>query len=124
MIIHLQVTKRKRINLEQKELINKCDIFNLVKTSDVNTKVVILPTKSELREEKDKIARLQTFDLSYFHGKNFFGDNAWQNIFVYQPTLDMLELRKDKDTDNFLGWKSKGYIFLNLSHYILLSCLT
>ena len=26
--------------------------------------------------------------------------------FVYQPTLDTLELKKDKDTDYFLSWKS------------------
>ena len=29
-------------------------------------------------------------------------------MFVYQPTLDMLELKKDKRTDYVLSWKSKG----------------
>ena len=28
--------------------------------------------------------------------------------FVYQPTLNALELRKDKGTDYVLSWKSKG----------------
>ena len=28
--------------------------------------------------------------------------------FFYQPTLDTLELKKDKGTDYFLSWKSKG----------------
>ena len=31
-----------------------------------------------------------------------------QNTFVYQPTLDTLELEKDKGTDYVLNWKSKG----------------
>ena len=29
-------------------------------------------------------------------------------LFVYQPTLDMLELTEDKGTDYVLSWKSKG----------------
>ena len=29
-------------------------------------------------------------------------------MFVYQPIFNMLELRKDKDTDYVIGWKSKG----------------
>ena len=29
-------------------------------------------------------------------------------MFVYQPTFNTLELKKDKDTDYVIGWKSKG----------------
>ena len=29
-------------------------------------------------------------------------------MFVYQPTLDTFELKKDKVTDYNLSWKSKG----------------
>ena len=29
-------------------------------------------------------------------------------MFLYQPTLDMLELKKGKDTDYIFRWKSKG----------------
>ena len=29
-------------------------------------------------------------------------------MFVYQPTLDTLELKKDKGTEYVLGWKLKG----------------
>ena len=29
-------------------------------------------------------------------------------MFVYQPLLSILELTKDKGTDNVIGWKSKG----------------
>ena len=31
-----------------------------------------------------------------------------QNIFVYQPTFNVLELKKDKGTEYIISWKSKG----------------
>ena len=39
----------------------------------------------------------------------YFASNygSW-NTFVYQPTLDMLELKKYNGTDYVLSWKSKG----------------
>ena len=49
----------------------------------------------------------EAFDSSCFHGKSFFGNDGFQNIFVRQPTLDTLELKKDKGTDYALSWKSK-----------------
>ena len=51
---------------------------------------------------------LQTFDLSIFLIKFFFSDDGFQNMFVYQPTFNMLELREDKGTVYVIGWKSKG----------------
>ena len=38
----------------------------------------------------------------------FTSNDKSQNTFVYQPTLDTLELKKDKDTDYALSWKSKA----------------
>ena len=38
----------------------------------------------------------------------FTSDDGSQNTFVYQPTLDMLKLKKYKGTDNVFSWKSKG----------------
>lgn len=35
------------------------------------------------------------FDLSYSLGKNLFGDDGFQNLFVYQLTLDTIEIKKD-----------------------------
>ena len=35
-------------------------------------------------------------------------------MFVYQPTLDVLELKEDKGTDYVLCWKSKGVHASNL----------
>ena len=51
--------------------------------------------------------KLQVFYSSYFHGKNYFGDDGFQNMFVYQVTFNTLELIKDKSTDYVIGWKSK-----------------
>ena len=51
--------------------------------------------------------KLQRFDSSYFHGKNFFGDDGFQSTLVYKPALDTLELKKDKGNDYVLSWKSK-----------------
>ena len=40
--------------------------------------------------------------------KTYFSSNdRSQNTFLYQPTLDTLELKKDKVTDYVLSWKSK-----------------
>ena len=50
---------------------NKSNISNLVKNSDLSTRLGTLAAKAELKAEKDKIVKLQTFDLSYFLGKFF-----------------------------------------------------
>ena len=52
-------------------MVNESNISKLVKDSNLNTKLATLATKVD-----------------------FFGDNSFQN--VYQPTLDKLELKKDK----------------------------
>ena len=78
--------------IKQKKIVNKCYISNLVKNSDLNTKLATLAKKGELKAGLDKIVKLQEFYSSYFHVKNFFGDDGFQNIFVYQPTLNRLEL--------------------------------
>ena len=35
-------------------------------------------------------------DLSYFLDKNVFDDDGFQNMFVYQPTFNMLDLKTTK----------------------------
>ena len=52
--------------------------------------------------------KLQTHDLSYFLIKIFFGDDGSQSIFVYQPRIDTLDLKKGKGINYVLSWKSKG----------------
>ena len=41
-------------------------------------------------------------------GKNIFAYDGSQNIFVFEPTLNTLELKQDKGTGYTLRWKSKG----------------
>ena len=38
----------------------------------------------------------------------FTSTDGSENTFVYQPTVDTLELKKDKGTDYVLSWKSNG----------------
>ena len=77
-----------------KKLVDKSDISDLVKNFDLRTKLATLATKAELKADQDKILKLQTHGLSYFLDKNCFGDDGFRNTFVYQPTLDTLELKK------------------------------
>ena len=52
--------------IKQKELVDKPHISNLAKNSDLNTKLATLATKAELKEEQNKIVKLQIDHLSYF----------------------------------------------------------
>ena len=44
--------------IKQKELVNKSDIFNLIRDSGLNTKLGTLATKAEFKAEQDKIKKL------------------------------------------------------------------
>ena len=70
--------------------------------------ILILFVKQRANKNKEKIEKLQTFDLSYFLGKNSFDDDGFQNMFVYQPKLNTLELKEYKGTEYVIGWASKG----------------
>ena len=73
--------------------------------------------KTKYLEIQKKLNRLTTKDYNFFLGRLYFTSNdGLQNMFVYQPTLDTLELKKAKVLIM--------YILLNLSHYILLSYIT
>ena len=45
--------------------------------------------KLELKSGQDKIAKLQTRGLSYFLANFFFGDDGFQNMFIYQLLFSM-----------------------------------
>ena len=48
----------------------------------------------------------------------FKGHYGFQNIFVYKPTFNTLELKKAKRTDYVTGWKSRGLFKSTLPHYM------
>ena len=65
--------------------------------------------KIKYLEIQKKLNSLITKDYNFFLGRIYFTSNdGSQNTFVYQPTLDTLELKKDKGTDYVLSWKSNG----------------
>ena len=82
--------------------------------------------ENELNELSKKVKLLSTKDYSSFLSRIYFASNdGSQNKFVYQPTLDTLELKKKtKVLIMFLVGNQMDHIILNLSHYILLSCIT
>ena len=48
-------------------------------------------------------------DYNFFFGRIYFTSNdGSQSMFVYQETLDTLELKKDKCADYVISWKSNG----------------
>ena len=100
----------------------KSIISNLVKNSYLNTIIKTLAKKSKIKVKKDKIVQLQTHVLSYFYG-NFFGDDGFQNMFVYQLTLDILELKEEKGIDYVTAWKSKGVYTSKLTPLYTVSCI-
>ena len=100
--------------IKQKELVDK---------PGLNTKLTTIATKAELKAEQDKTIKLQTYDLSYFLGRNSFGDNSFQNTFVYQPKFNTLELKKTRALIMLSVGNQKIYLNLNFFHYMVLSYL-
>ena len=54
---------------------------------------------------ENELKKLQTFDLSYFQGKNDFKEDSTQNYLVFQP-MDIY-MKKISITDHISEWKSK-----------------
>ena len=97
---------------------NKTDFYN--KLIRFNRKVTLI--KLNYLEVQRNFNSLKTKDYNFFLGRIYFTSNdGSQNTFVYQPTLDTLELKKTKVLIMFLVGNQMEYIILNLSHYILLS---
>ena len=91
--------------LKQADLVNKIDFDN--KLARFNRRIT--PSKSKHLEVQKKLNSLITKDYDFLLGRIYFtSSDGSQNTFVYQPTLDALELKKDKGTDYVLSWKSKG----------------
>ena len=65
--------------------------------------------KQNKNKNKKNLDSLTTKGYNFFLGTIYFTSNdGSQNTFVYQPTIDILELKKDKSTDYIVSWKSKG----------------
>ena len=87
----------------QANVASKNDIANFVKKIDFDNKL------KNLNELLKKVNLLLTKDYNFFLGRIYFTSNdGYQNMFIYQPTFDMLELRKNKGTENIIGSEWKG----------------
>ena len=94
--------------LKQADLVNMTDYDN--KLASFNRRITLNKTKH--LEIQKKLNSLITKDYNFFLGRIYFTSNdGSQNTFVYQPTLDRLEIKKDKFTDYVFSWKSKGSIY-------------
>ena len=82
------------------------DISTLIKKSDYNTKIIKL--------EKN-MKKVQTFDSSYFRGKNYFDEDGTQSYLVFLPISRYFRLIAN--TKYISSWKSKGLSDETISPY-------
>ena len=96
------------------------DISTLIKKSDYDTKIVEIENKfvtntgfdskltqaNVIIELEKNIKKLQTSDLSYFRGKNYFDEEGTQNYLVFLPISRYFRLIGN--TKYISSWKSKG----------------
>ena len=66
-------------------MINESNVSGFIENSDLHKKLETPLTKAKLKDEKDKIVKLQEFNLSYFRGKSHFKDDGTQLYLVAQP---------------------------------------
>ena len=92
------------VRLKQANLVIKTDFDNRLTSFNRG----ITSNKTKHLEVQKKLNSLITKDYNFFLGRNYFtGNDGSQNTFVYQPTLDILELKKGTDV---LSWKSNGVL--------------
>ena len=68
-------------------------------------KIKSLATKAELKAEKNKILKLQTYDLSLFIGQSYFVNDGARNYFRFQPLC--YTLKQLGNTEKVVSLKSK-----------------
>ena len=113
-------TKNFAARLKQADLVNKTDFDN--KLTIFNKRITSNKTKH--LEVQKKLNSLITKYYKIFFGRIYFTSNdGSQNTFVYQPTLDALELKKTKVLIMFLFGNQREYSILNLGHHILPSLI-
>ena len=106
--------------LTQANLVMKTNFDNKLMSFNRN----ITSNKTKHFEVLKIINSLTTNYHNSFLGRLYFtSNNGSQNTFIYQPTLDTLDLKNRKILIIFLVGNQRECILLNLSHYILLSYL-
>ena len=88
--------------LAQANLVTKTDFDE--KLSNLNRKIT--KNKTDHLLVQNQLKKLKTFDLGYFIGKNYFGEDGAQNYLVFQPLFRYFKV--NNNTNIVLLWKSKG----------------
>ena len=88
------------------------DISSIVKKKDFDTKLKkivdrVTENKSKHLLVKNELKKLKAFYLSYFRGKNYFGDNNI-NYLVFEVSLQYLNFYDDSFYKPVPSWNSKG----------------
>ena len=67
-----------------------------------------MATKTELKAEKDKIRKLQTFDPNLFIDQDYFFNDGSQHFLTFQPILNTFTI-PDGLRETVVAWQSKGF---------------
>ena len=62
---------------KKRKIVNESHISRFINNTDLDERITKIATTPELKAEQDKITKLQTYNFSYFLGKNFFGNNGF-----------------------------------------------
>ena len=73
-----------------------------------NFKKRINSNKAKHLITENELKQLKALDWCYFSDKNLFGNDGFRKMFVYQPTLNKLQIKYEKTSENVVSWKSKG----------------
>ena len=80
----------------------KQDVKNLASKSQLGTALDIAIKNME------KIKKLQTFDLSHFTGRMYFGNDESQNHLTFRPISNTFRLPTG-NSETIIAWKSKAF---------------
>ena len=90
--------------LKQANFVTKTDFDD--KLSNLNRKITSNKTKHVLAE--NELKKLETFDLSYFIGKNYFEEHGAQNYLAFQPMYRYFKVFSIIQYLEYVSeWKSK-----------------
>ena len=96
-------------SIKIKNLVDKFAIFGLASNAELNLKVATLATKAELKAEKNKIEKLEAFNISYFLGKSHFEEHGTKNYLVFQSLYRYFKkIISVGSGDDIYFWKSRG----------------